>query len=169
MREFTKRLFLLFLLTANFSFFNSYLEEGYGVIANNRVKSQLINYNLVQKPKLNINQNFSNLQISFNPSFPLKRYKKKKIENLIFRTTPSNANNYDINGDGLYDYGELRKYLISPSGKYSVANNPFAYAFDINKNGDFEPCEILIDEKQDGWNGNEKPLEEKCKSSDLMI
>ena len=57
--------------------------------------------------------------------------------------------NYDVDGDGDRDVGEL----------YLYRNIPCIYSFDLNDNNQFEMEEMYIDEAQDGFNGNEVRLD----------
>lgn len=42
------------------------------------------------------------------------------------------------------------------TGEYLSTDIPFGYAFDLNKNKKFDDDEILMDDKKDGLNGNER-------------
>jgi hypothetical protein len=60
---------------------------------------------------------------------------------------------YDVDWDGNWDTIIARP--MSDKG-ILLASYPMFYAFDLNHNNTLEPDEVLIDDKMDGINGNER-------------
>jgi len=68
-----------------------------------------------------------------------------------------NMYSYDFNKDNRVDASEIYTLKYSAlTGRLEQAENPFCYIFDYNNDGMIEYKEFLIDEEQDGLNGNER-------------
>ena len=74
---------------------------------------------------------------------------------------------YDLEGDKSPDIVEIYHGRIKKDGKtkknieseLEINNNPFIYLIDRNKDGKFEPSEVLYDQAEDLLNYNEIPLD----------
>ncbi len=105
--------------------------------------------------------------IAFAQDFKLpERFKDYKTKSkLISCFALSNKNysffliKYDIEGDGIIDITEAFPDL---------KNEPLYYGLNLNQDKECGSNELFIDEKRDGWNGNEKlcdPKQETLKFS----
>ena len=69
---------------------------------------------------------------------------------------------YDFDLDGVFEYNEVYKKVIGVEHS-KTPNYPYAYFIDVDKNGHIEPWEVLIDDYEDGLNGNETRIDEPDK------
>jgi hypothetical protein len=65
---------------------------------------------------------------------------------------------FDLNSDGRKEVREFYKINAKDEmiGEYLSTKPPFSYAFDLDKNGRFSEDEILMDDHEDGLNGDER-------------
>lgn len=102
--------------------------------------------------EIEISKRFHNYQTK---SKIITSEKKIKIDNQGNKTIYL-IKKYDLNGDKDSEIIELRLGTYLKNGNLRFSPNPIIYGFDLNDNGKIEDYEKMIDDKQDGWNGNER-------------
>lgn len=169
--------FLLLLFTATVYFAIPYFEEGVEIMARQSVENKLVDYGLGKKSILSqeILKTKKTLHEEFE-EYKAKNFTKMQSGIAWLVNDYYYIENYDKNNDNKPDYGEARNFFVNKDGKLDISKYPSKYAFDLNGNNIFEPCEIFLDEKRNGVSGDEVispeciPLSiEKLKSKEYKI
>jgi len=91
--------------------------------------------------------------------------KTEELDFVNYRTTAKNITTelrensaltlYDLDGDGDYEVLEGRRLLYATDKKIYAAEHPRIYMFDYDNDGEISELETLLDDAEDGINGNE--------------
>jgi len=97
------------------------------------------------------------------PPAPVKTEQKDCIyeDHLYIEGIEFGSKMFDVDCDKIPDKGVL--YPMMANGK--ISEYPYMYWSDLNKDGGIDPEEVIVDDKMDGLNGNERHYLEP-KSSD---